>query len=76
MRTEEPIRQLEQRDTLQLRLVDDGGVLRVIPNRTQRLGSQIRLTAIQHQDRIERRRVERGWNAAPDSHESFGGGIS
>ena len=62
-RAEEGVRLLELGDVVQ---VGDrrNHALRVSVDRARGLKLETRLTAVEHQHRIERRRVDRGWNTA------------
>src|SRR4029453_12919683 len=73
-RAEEPVRQLKPGDERQLfnRWSDRG--LRVIVNGSGCLAWQIRLTAVEHQHRVERGCVQRRWYTALENHE-LGNGI-
>jgi hypothetical protein len=67
-RTEKLVRQLEFFDPVQLEHRGHKRRLCVILNRTPGLTLQIGLAAIQHEDRIERRRIQRGRYAATHGH--------
>ena len=62
-RAEEARRPLEARDEIQFAWRHGARGLRVIGDRAERLRLQRRLPSVQHQHRIERRRIQRRRNA-------------
>src|SRR5262245_16476356 len=67
-RAEELVRQLERFDAVEIPEIRKKCCLRVIFNRSERLRLKIRLASVQHDDRIDGRRVQRRGYTAKNGH--------